>query len=408
MPGILEGLRIAECAAFIACPYATMTLAELGAEVIRIDPIGGGLDYRRWPVAANGRSLYWMGLNKGKRSVAIDIRSQEGRELAQSIIAAPGEGGGIFASNLPATGWLAPEALTALRADLIQATIVGNRDGSTALDYTVNCAAGFPEITGPVDGDRPINHVLPAWDLLAGLNLATAILAAERHRIRTGQGQRIRIALSDVAFAAVADLGYLAEAQINGTTRSRHGNHIYGAFGHDFETADGRRLMVAAVSGGQWAALVKATGMGGAVSSHEQAQGVDLRHEGDRFEARTAIVGWLAPWFAARSLADAGQALDAARACWGPYQDIDQMLAEDARVSPASDLFAEVDHRSIGRTLTARTPIDFSTVASVQPLQGPVLGQHSEAVLADVLGLSSGAIGALFDRGVVAGPDDLG
>src|SRR5205085_6236672 len=135
----------AECAAFIACPWATMTRAGLGAEVIRIDPPGVGLDYMRWPVTAEGRSLYWAGLNKGKKSVAIDIRSDEGRELARAVIAAAG----IFATNLPATCWMGEEALRAKRADLILATIVGNADGSTALDYTVNCAAGFPAITGP-------------------------------------------------------------------------------------------------------------------------------------------------------------------------------------------------------------------------------------------------------------------
>ncbi|MDB5705538.1 MAG: mct [Sphingomonas bacterium] len=407
MPGILHGLRIAECAAFIACPYATMTLAELGAEVIRIDAIGGGLDYRRWPVAASGRSLYWAGLNKGKKSVRIDIRSEEGRELAQAIIAAPGEHGGIFATNLPATGWLADEALRAHRPDLIMATILGNHDGSTALDYTVNCAAGFPGITGPAGSTDPVNHVLPAWDLLAGMSMATAILAAERHRRLTGEGQRLRIALSDVAFAVVSDLGYLAERQINGAARGRHGNHIYGAFGHDFATSDGRRLMVAAISAGQWQALVRATGIADMVAAHEQAQGVDLALEADRFDAREAILAWLRPWFDARTLDQARAGLDAARACWGPYQDVDQMLAEDPRVSPANPMFAQVDHRALGTTLTARTPIDFSSVAAVPPASGPVLGQDTDAVLAGLLGLSSGTIGDLHDRAIIAGPDDL-
>jgi 2-methylfumaryl-CoA isomerase len=404
MPGILDGMRIAECAAFIACPYATMTLAALGAEVIRIDPPGGGLDYRRWPVTAKGRSLYWAGLNKGKKSVAIDIRSGEGRELAQAIIAEAG----IFATNLPASGWIGEEALRAKRADLILASIVGNFDGSTALDYTVNCAAGFPAITGPEGSDAPVNHVLPAWDLLAGMSLATAILAADRHRARTGEGQRIRVALSDVAFAVVSDLGYLAEAQINGTTRGRHGNHIYGAFGHDFETADGRRLMVAAVSVGQWQALVAATGIGAEVAAWEGAHGADLALEADRFAAREAIVGWLLPWFAARSLTEARAALDSARACWGPYQDVAQMLAEDVRVSADNPIFANVAHRDIGPTLTARSPIHFSAVDVVPPLSGPVLGQHTDEVLGDLLGLGSGVIGALHDRDIIAGPDDHG
>lgn len=403
MSGILAGLQVAECAAFIACPYATMTLAQLGADVVRIDPIGGGLDYRRWPVTAQGRSIYWSGLNRGKKSVAIDIRSAEGRELAQAIIAATG----IFATNLPATGWLDPEALAARRRDLIIATIVGNHDGSTALDYTVNCAAGFPAITGPVNDDAPVNHVLPAWDLLAGMNVALAILAADRHRARTGEGQRIRIALSDVAFAVVSDLGYLAERQLNGAKRARYGNHIYGAFGHDFATRDGRRLMVAAVSLGQWKALVAATGLGDAIGAYEARHGVDLSQESDRFAAREAIVGLLTPFFAARTLAEARTALDAARVCWGPYQDVAQMLADDPRVSLDNPLFAEAEHRSVGRTLTARTPIAFSRVDPVPPLEGRVLGQHSEEVLANLLGMPSAAIGGLFDRGIVAGPDDL-
>lgn len=406
MSGILRGLRVSECAAFIACPYATMNLAELGADVIRIDGMAGGLDYKRWPVAANGRSLYWAGLNKGKRSVRIDIRSPEGQELAQAIITAPGDNAGLFATNLPAMGWLDFDALRALRSDLIMATIVGNFDGSTALDYTVNCAAGFPAITGPIGSDAPINHVLPAWDLLAGLQTALALLATERHRRMTGEGQRVRIALSDVAFAVVSDLGYLAEAQINSASRERHGNHIYGAFGHDFATADGRRVMVAAVSVGQWKALCKATGIGAEIAAYEANRGVDLSSETDRFEARNDIVALLEPWFAQRTLADARLALDADRACWGPYQDVAQMLAEDARVSTDNPMFSPVAHRALGISLTARTPVDFSAVEAVPPPSGPILGQHTDEVLADVLGLGSGQIGDLHDRAVIGGADD--
>lgn len=406
MGGILADLRVTECAAFIACPYATMTLAGFGAEVIRIDAIEGGLDYRRWPVTRDGRSLYWASLNKGKKSVRIDIRRPEGRELAQSLIAAPGEGGGMFATNLPAAGWLAYEALKARREDLVMLTIVGNHDGSTALDYTVNCATGFPDLTGPAGDDRPVNHVLPAWDLLAGMTAATSLLAAERHRRLTGEGQRMRIALSDVAFAVVSDLGYIAEAQINGTERQGVGNHIYGAFGRDFVTADGRRIMVAAVSAGQWKALVAATGIGEDIARFEAASDADLVRETDRFEARETIASLLDPWFAARTLAEAAEALDSARACWGPYQTIGRMLAEDPRVSTANPMFGRVEHRAVGATLSARTPVDFSAVVAVPPQSGPVLGQHTDEVLAGVLGLPSGAIGALHDAGIIAGPDD--
>jgi len=410
---ILSGLRITECAAFIAGPFATMSLAALGADVIRIDPLEGGLDYHRWPVTEFGRSLYWAGLNKGKKSVSIDLRLQEGRELAQAIITAPGEDAGVFITNFPATGWLDYEKLKQMRGDLIMANILGNRDGSTALDYTVNCAVGFPAVTGapgagaPAAGGpgetAPVNHVLPAWDLLCGMTAATGLLAAERHRRRHGAGQLLKIALSDIALAVVGDLGFIAEVQINGEARARHGNHIFGAFGHDFETADGRRVMVAAVSLGQWKALCTATGIGEAVMIMEQSTGLDLTHEGDRFAAREAILRMLTPWFAGRTVAQAAASLDGAKACWGLYQSFSQLVHEDPRCSPASALFAEVDHPTIGTTLTPRSPIDFAACEPVPPGAGPVLGQHTDEVLLDVLKLTSVQVAALHDKRIVAG-----
>jgi 2-methylfumaryl-CoA isomerase len=237
MNRILAGLRIIESSAFIAAPYAGMTLAQLGATVIRVDPIGGGLDYRRWPVTDKGDSLYWAGLNKGKKSVCIDLRKPEGRALLGDLITAAGDGGGIFLTNLPAPPPLDYDTLRARRADLIMASIYGSRDGATAVDYTVNAAVGFPLVTGPAGHDGPVNHVLPAWDLLAGSNAALAILAAERHRRLSGQGQLLRLALADMAFATVGNLGYVAEVQINGEDRPRLGNDIYGTFGRDFTTA---------------------------------------------------------------------------------------------------------------------------------------------------------------------------
>ena len=401
---ILSGMQIVECGAFIAGPFSTMSLGELGAEVIRIDPIKGGIDYRRWPITACGQSLYWTGLNKGKKSVAIDTASPEGRELAQAIITAPGEDRGLFISNFPATGWLDYQALKDRRGDLIMVNIVGSRDGSTALDYTVNCAMGFPDATGPADSDAPVNHVFPSWDFICGQTAATALLAAERYRRLRGVGQHVRIALADVALAIVADMGFVAEVQINGEGRKRHGNYIYGAFGRDFKTSDERRLMVAAVSGGQWKSLCQATGIEEAVARLETEIGADFKMDTDRFEAREAIAALLEPWFAAHSLGDARNALNAYGACWGPYQNFDQLVAEDPRCSEQSDLFANVDHPGIGVTLTPRTPVDFSACDPVPPQAGPLLGEHTHEVLYSVLGLHSGAIGALVDRGIIAGP----
>jgi 2-methylfumaryl-CoA isomerase len=396
MSALLSGLRLVECAAFIAAPFASLNLAKLGAEVIRIDPVGGGVDQFRWPVTAQGHSLYWAGLNKGKRSVCLDLSQDEGRDLARALICAPGEDAGLFLTNLAPRPWLSHERLRAQRPDLISVQVVGNADGSTALDYTVNAAVGFPQVTGSPDSSAPVNHVLPAWDLVAGLTVATALLAAERRRRKTGQGERLRVALSDVALAVCGDLGVLAEVQVNGQERERLGNHIYGAFGHDFETADGRRVMVAAVSVHQWRALCAATGFDGRALEDESA----------RFAARASIVEALAPWFRARSLAEAGAALASAGACWGPYQSFRQLLDQDPRCSTANPLFERVAVPQLdAELLTARSPIGAAGVAPVPALAPPRLGEHTRDVLERVLGLPAHAVDDLCRRGVAREPE---
>ena len=155
MTGILAGLRIVEGSAFIAAPLGGMTLAQLGADVIRFDDIHGGLDSARWPVTRDGASIYWASLNKGKRSIAVDLRSPKGRELLTALITAPGENAGIFTTNMPARGWLSYEELAKKRADLIALNIIGDRHGTANVDYTVNVLTGFPMAAGPPDHDGP-------------------------------------------------------------------------------------------------------------------------------------------------------------------------------------------------------------------------------------------------------------
>ncbi len=401
MNELLRGMRIVEGSAFVAAPLVGMTLAQLGADVIRFDPIDGGLDAQRWPVTREGKSLYWAGLNKGKRSIAVDIRRPEGRELVAALVTAPGDGAGIFLTNFPATGWLDYQRLGSRRRDLIMLNITGNRDGSTALDYTVNCATGLPFVTGPADDGRPVNHVLPAWDAITGLTAAVGLLGAERYRRHTGEGQLIRLALSDVAFAMLGHLGFIAEVQVNGTERPAVGNDVYGTFGRDFGTKDGRRVMIVAITERQWEALGRATGLQSRFAEIERSLGVDLRREGDRFEARDAIAAVLEPWCAARTLGELREIFDGAGVCWGAYQSFAQMLKEDARCSAANPLFEEVEQPGIGRYLVPGSPLECSAVPRVPVRPAPLLVHHTDEILSTVLGLSDRQIGELHDRGIV-------
>lgn len=404
MAGILAGLRVVESAAFVAAPLGGMTLAQLGADVIRCDPVGGGLDYRRWPVTRDGTSLYWAGLNKGKRSIAVDTAGPRGREIVTALATAPGPSAGLFITNFPAKGWLAYETLTKRRADLIMVNVMGNADGSSAVDYTVNCSVGFPYATGPVGHVGAINHLLPAWDAITGVTAAVGLLAAERHRSRTGEGQFIKLPLSDVALAMTANLGHVAEYQINGEARPRVGNALYGAFGRDFVTRDNQRIMVVAITPRQWQVLVEVTGLGADIAAVEQSRGVDFRREGDRFIALESLFPLFERWIAARDLAAIAPEFDRVGVCWGLYRDFGDLVANDPRCSIANPLFALVDQPGIGRYLMPGSPLDFSGMARVPPQPAPLLGQHTDEVLTEVLGFSSREIGELHDAKVVAGP----
>ncbi len=383
MSGVLAGMRVVEVSAFVAVPFAGTTLAHLGADVIRVDPLGGGIDANRWPVTEDGTSLYWNGLNQGKRSVALDLATEEGRETARRLATAPGEDAGILITNL-APGWLDLGDLRARRPDLIAVVLRGNPDGSIAVDYTVNAATGFPAVTGA--GPEPINHVLPAWDLLAGSLVVTAVLAAERHRSRTGEGQLVELSLADVALAAAGHLGFLAEAEVNDADRPALGNDVYGQYGRDFATSDGRRVMVAAFTPRQWRALVDATGTRAAMAALARRLGADFDDEAARFAARADISAILRPWFARRPLADVRAELDRHGVLWGPYQTFRQLLAEDPRASTANPLFSRIDQPGAGAHLSPGSPLRFGGFGPGSARPAPVLGEHTAAVLAELLG----------------------
>jgi len=398
-PGILQGLRVVEVSAFVAAPLGGMTLAQLGADVIRIDPPTGGLDYRRWPVTADNTSLFWAGLNKSKRSVAIDINNPEGRDLAQALITAPGEDAGILLTNFPPRGWLDYESLKVMRADLIQLTIQGDHKGSSAVDYTVNAKVGIPYLTGPVGHEGAVNHVLPAWDLITGHMAAVGLLAAERHRRRRGEGQHIKLALEDVALAALAHLGMIAEAQL-GQDRPRHGNDLFGAFGRDFITADGVRIMVVGLTSKQWRSLCAATGVSDPIRSLGIRLGVNLDLEGARFNAREEIATLIGPWIAARQLSEVAATFEAHSVCWSRYQTVQRLVDRDPTCSAANPMFRNLEQPGIGNILSPSTPLDFgSGRAPAQP--APRLGADTEKVLSSLLGLSSSEIRRLHLQGIV-------
>lgn len=342
---MLEGLRVVEVSAFVAAPLGGAQLARMGAEVIRIDPLGGQVDVQRWPLH-QGRSLYWAGLNRGKRSVLLDLRQERGQELAARLAA---EAGNLL-TNLPPRGPLAHTELARRNPDQVTVQIVGHRDGGAAVDYTVNAMTGFPWVTGPAGAAAPVNHVLPAWDVATGYLAAASLLAADRARARGRGGRLVTLSLADVALQVADHLGLVDEARLVEEPRGRYGNQVYGTFGVDLVTADGRWLMLLALTPRQWRSLLEATGID--VSDLEG----DLRLEGVRWRQREALTARLRAWAGGLRYAEVASHLTGAGCLWGPFRTFKELVRDDPRVD----------------SLVAARPPD------------PVLGQDTDAVLTEL------------------------
>jgi 2-methylfumaryl-CoA isomerase len=392
----LRGLTVVEVSSFVAAPLCGMTLAQLGAQVIRIDPVGGASDVRRWPLAADGTSIYWTGLNKGKRSATIDLRSAEGQELIQRLIV---EGDGIVVTNAAGLSWLSHERLAATRADVIHVQLLGRGDGSTGVDYTVNASIGFPLVTGPADHAGPINHVLPAWDVCCGLYAALAVVTAVRRRDECGQGARITLALEDVALATAGNLGLLTEPQVTGTQRERLGNAIYGQYGQNFTSRDGAEFMVVTLTGRHFRDLVDVTGSGAAVSALADALGVDFGSEGDRYRYRDALSGLFATWFADHKAEDVTAALSGTTVLFERYHTFAEAAA-GPKVT-ANPLFSRLHQAGVGEYLAPGLPIAFDGHHPAGA-PAPALGQDTADVLARCLGLTSEDIDRLANAKTIA------
>lgn len=392
----LAGVRVVEISSFVAVPLAGMTLAQLGAEVSRVDPIGGAADYRRWPVTDGGESIYWAGLNKGKRSVVADVRSEEGQALIQQLVTRSG----VLITNVAGRQWHSYGTLSSLRPDLIHVEVSGRADGGTGVDYTVNAGIGFPMVTGPSELGAPVNHVLPAWDVACGIYTALAVVTALRQRDATGQGQRISIPLENVALATAGNLGFLTEVMINGTSRERIGNSVYGQYGQDFLSSDGVSFMIVALTGRHFGDLAALTGTTKAVAALAETLGADFADEGQRFEHREALTGLFREWFGTHTAEEISATLSATSVLWERYRTFAEAATEE-KVT-ANPLFTSLDQPRIGTYLAPGLPM---SIGGRYPpaTASPALGDDTVGVLKAWLGMSADQIDRLVRAGTVVG-----
>lgn len=369
----LQGVRVLELSSYVATPLCGLTLAQLGADVVRVEPPGGAPDRTRLPVNEAGTSYYWSGLNKGKRSVAIDLSTEAGQE-AVSDLAMEAD---VVVANAPYKGAATASALRERNPALVHVRLTGTWSGNSSVDYLVQAGLGFHQVTGPPGHTAPVNYPLPAWDVATGLYLATGVLAALHGRRESGRGTTVTLALEDVALATIGNMGFFSQAQFESIDRPPEGNYVYGTYGRDFELADGQRIMLVILTPRHWHTLLEVTGLTEAIAGLERALGIDLEEEQVRYSYREVVSALLEPWFRSHDLDGLTEALAGRRILWQRFRTPDEAAVHISE----NPLFAAVDQPGIGRHLAPGSPLVFNE-QRYAPKPAPRVGEHTNEVLA--------------------------
>jgi crotonobetainyl-CoA:carnitine CoA-transferase CaiB-like acyl-CoA transferase len=389
----LAGLRVVDLSRVLAGPYATMTLADLGADVVKIEHPAGGDETRTWgPPFAGGESAYFLSVNRGKRSVALDLKEPEGRELALELCALADVVIENFRPGGAARLGLDYEAVRKRRPGVVYCTISGfgvrEPPDRAGYDFTVQAESGLMAITGEPDGE-PMKVGVAIVDVLAGLNAATAILAALRRRDLTGAGDRVEVSLLDSAFAALVNVG--ANALLTEAEPRRYGNaHPSIVPYQPFRAADGW-IAVAAANDGLYRRLCEA------IERLDLAGDERYATNGARVLNRETLIAELQAMFATRSTDDWERLLLAAGVPAGKIRGVGEAL----RTAPART--RRVDHPTAGPIELVGPPFELDSAELGPSRPPPVLGQHTAEVLKE-LGVDDERLASLEERGVIARP----
>ena len=407
MPSPLSHIRVLDLSRVLAGPWASQTLADLGADVIKIERPISGDDTRGWgpPYLRDeaGRetreAAYYLAANRGKRSVTLDVSSPEGQDVVRRLAVESD----VFLENFKVgdmarygLGW---DDLKKINPRLVYCSITGfGQTGPMAhlpgYDFIVQGIGGLMSITGERDdlpGGGPQKVGVAVADLMTGLYSTIAILGALTHRDRTGEGQHIDMALLDVQVAAIANmnLNYLTSGRVPHRQGNAHANIVpYQVFG----AADGD-FVIAVGNDGQFARLAEVIG------EPHLAADPHFTKNADRVRNRDVLVPLLQAVFATRSVADWIAAIEPEGIPCGPINDIGQVFAHPQVL--ARQMRRDLPHPVAGTAPTVANPIRYSATPITYDRAPPTLGQHTREVLGELVGLSGEAIDDLERRRII-------
>jgi len=404
MAGPLLGFRVLDLSRILAGPWASQMLADLGAEVIKIERPGSGDDTRGWgppympdeSAAATTESAYFHGANRGKQSLCIDMGKPRGQALIRDLV----KHSDVLIENFKVGGLarygLDYDSLKTVNSKLVYCSITGfGQTGPYATragyDFMIQAMGGMMSVTGEADG-QPMKIGVALADVLTGLYAANAIQAALIHQRETGQGQYIDMALLDVQVATLANqaMNYLATGISPRRLGNAHPNIVpYQAF----QTADGY-IILAVGNDAQFERFCDLAEV------PEIAADERFRKNSDRVGHRETLVPQISAIMQSKTSADWLEQLNSRGIPCGPINDIEQVFA-DPQVQHRG-LQLELEHPVAGKVASVANPIRLSQTPIEYDQSPPLLGQHTDAVLQRILNLDADAIAELRNHAIIA------
>lgn len=394
---LLQGVRVIDLTRILAGPYCTMMLGDLGADVIKIEAPGHGDDTRRWgpPFTDSGESAYFLCVNRNKRSLTLNLKSDRGREILKSLISK----GDILVENFKTdtlSRWgLDYETLQKIRPGLIYCTVTGygytgpysSRPG---YDFILQAMGGFMSITGPKEGD-PYRAGVAIADISTGMFASSAVLAALYARERTGEGQRIDMSLLD---SQVSLLTYVASNYfVSGKTPERHGNAHPNIVPYQSFKARDQHFAFAAGNDSQWEKFCRA------IDRPQWLSDKRFYTNSARVQNREIVVAALNELFGTRDAAHWLSLCERLDLPAGPINTVDKVFA-DPQVK-SREMLVEANHSKDGIVTLLNSPMRIPTAPVSIRRAPPTLGEHTVEILEEMLGYDKESVSALLQEGVL-------
>jgi formyl-CoA transferase len=394
--GPLQGLRVLDFTRVLAGPSATLALADLGAEIIKIEPPNGGDETRSFPPIRKGESHYFLSINRGKKSIVIDLKSEQGINLVRELVADCDVLVENYRPGVMERLGLGYEAMRAVNPQLIYCAISGfGMDGPLrdrpSFDIVMQALSGALSVNGEL-GAPPTKLGIPLGDLVGGINGPIAILAAVHERHQTGKGCLIDVSLFD---GMLGMLGYLAQLAIfNGENPQpqggQHPNLVpYGIF----PAADGA-IVIACLTNNFWGRICNALGMS-KYTHDERYSSIEKRRD-----AREVVNALIAERTCVRPMHELIDLFVQHEVPHAPILGVNEALTQPH--TQARNMVVDVAHQTLGTIPIVNRPFKFPGRDMPTPEAPPVLGQHTDTILSEIVGLNAEQIAKLRALKIIA------